>query len=88
MEIARQTHLAMDVLWLLQAFRELGKRRQELQLPIFAVHGTADKTTSQQVRHEHEQRAASSQIAMARLAAWRTKSTTLCLILCLHGGRL
>ena len=34
-----------------QAFRELGKRQQELQLPIFAVHGTADKTTSQQVCH-------------------------------------
>ena len=33
----------------LQAFRQLGSRQKELQLPILAVHGTVDHTTSIQV---------------------------------------
>lgn len=34
----------------MQAFRELGQRQKELQLPIFAAHGSKDHTTSLSVR--------------------------------------
>ncbi len=43
----RDFHLLVTCM---QAFRELGQRQKELQLPIFAAHGTKDHTTSLSVR--------------------------------------